>query len=252
MLENDQMFNELFKNHAEKPAGIKLKSTGTDEIIIIVDRSGSMQSMQVEAQGGINGFIEEQTKIGKANLTLVEFDTHVNVVFNGIDINEATEYKLKPRGMTALLDAIGQTIADKEKYTTDDGKTIVVVMTDGNENSSKEWKSASINKLINERKEDGWEFMFLAAGQDAIKVGQQYGFDKDDTVSFASSGEGVYHAQELASNYTRGIRSGSKSAALDTKAKYVADNAEFLSDTGAVGDVADVINSPWANFHKDH
>ena len=235
--DNEKVLSELVKEKLEN-AGIA--SNGTDEIICIVDRSGSMGGMQVEAQGGINAFIEEQRKVGDANLTIVEFDNYINVVCDKVNIKEATEYELKPRGMTALLDAIGTVISDKDKYTAEDGKTIVVVMTDGLENSSKEWNADKINELINERKEDGWEFMFLAAGQDAIAVGQSYGFDKDSTVTFAGNAEGAMHATTVASAYTSTLRGGSKADALYAKSAYVQANAEYLSEEGALD--ADQLN----------
>jgi len=239
-MSDEKVLDELLKDKIkDKLNDAGITSNGTDEIICIVDRSGSMGSMQVEAQGGLNAFIEEQKKVGKANLTIVEFDNYINVVCDRIDINEAVEYELNPRGMTALLDAIGTVVSDNLKYKAEDGKTIVVVMTDGHENSSKEWKRDKVNTLINERKEEGWEFMFLAAGQDAIKVGQSYGFDADSTVSFVDNGAGATHANAVASAYTTGLRSGPKSFALKSKSAYIQANADVLSETGEVG--ADVV-----------
>jgi len=239
-MSDEKVLDELLKDKIkDKLNDAGITSNGTDEIICIVDRSGSMGSMQVEAQGGLNAFIEEQKKVGKANLTIVEFDNYINVVCDRIDINEAVEYELKPRGMTALLDAIGTVVSDNLKYKAEDGKTIVVVMTDGHENSSKEWKRDKINTLINERKEEGWEFMFLAAGQDAIKVGESYGFDAESSVSFANSPKGAIHATAAASMYSTNIRGVSKSAALKAKSAYVAEFSDVLSETGEVG--ADVV-----------
>ncbi len=240
-MSNEVVLNELLKDKIKTKLGDSTTqaSTGTDEIICIVDRSGSMSSMQVEAQGGLNAFVEEQCKVGKANLTIVEFDSYIDMVCERIDINEAAAYELKPRGMTALLDAIGTVISDSEKYTSKDGKTIVVVMTDGIENASKEWTAPQINKLINERKEEGWEFMFLAAGQNAIKTGVAYGFDADSTVTFSNTGQGATSANEVASVYTTSLRTMSKSAALGAKSNYISANADFLSEVGNIGDVLD-------------
>jgi len=231
--DNEKVLSDLIKDKMEA-AGIKPTTSGRDEIVCIVDRSGSMGSMQVEAQGGINAFIEEQRKVGEANLTIVEFDNFINVVCDKVDINESVEYKLEPRGMTALLDAIGTVVGDKEKYSSKTGKTIVVVMTDGAENASKEWSKDKISTLINERKEDGWEFLFLAAGQDAISVGQAYGFDKDSTVTFANNSMGAMHATNVASAYTSNLRTSNKSFAQSMKNAYVSANADYLSEEGAI------------------
>jgi len=214
------------------------KTNGTDEIICIVDRSGSMRGIHIDAAGGLNSFIDEQKGVGKANLTIVEFDTDVDTVCDQIDINEATEYKLKPRGMTALLDAIGLVIGDPDKYETKDGKTIVAIVTDGGENSSKEWSHAKITELIEQRKEDGWEFLFLASNQDAIAVGTSYGFAAEDTVSFGSNERGISAAMDMQSSYVGSLRTMCKGDALAAKAMYVNVCAD-LSDTGAVDAVDD-------------
>jgi uncharacterized protein YegL len=234
---NEKVLDVLLKDQIkDKLNDAGITSNGTDEIVCIVDRSGSMRSMQDEAQGGLNAFIEEQKKVGKANLTIVEFDNTVDVVCDQVNINEAKEYILNPRGMTSLLDAIGIVISEKDKYTSTDGKTIVVVLTDGDENSSKEWRADKINALINERKEDGWEFMFLAAGQNAIEVGQAYGFDKDSTVTFANNSNGMNHATNIASGYTSTLRSFGKKSALGMKSAYVSANLDALSEVGNIGD----------------
>lgn len=232
-MSNDKVLNDLLKDKLED-AGIAAKSTGTDSIVCIVDRSGSMSAIRKDAEGGLNTFINDQKKIGAANLTIVEFDNKIEMVCEQIDINDAKEYSLKPRGMTALLDAIGTVVSQHEKYDTKDGKTIIAVITDGGENSSREWDRDSVFKMINERKEAGWEFMFLASGQDAINVGMQYGFDKNSTMSFANSAEGVQDAYMAQSVYTTSLRTMSKGAALKSKADFIASKSETLSDTGEV------------------
>jgi len=225
---NDKILNDLLNDRT------KLKSDGHDEIICIVDRSGSMGFIKLDAQGGINSFIEEQKKVGDASLTIIEFDSVVDVVCDQVNINESIEYKLIPRGCTALLDAIGLVISDKEKYETKTGKTIVVVITDGAENSSKEWTRDSIFELMKERENDGWEFLFLAAGQDAIDVGMSYGFSKDKSVTFEKSGAGMINAGETMSLYTSTVRSFDTKTAVAAKSAYVQNNLNTLSETGDI------------------
>jgi len=230
---DDNVLNDLLKDKLE---GAGITNKGTDEIICIVDRSGSMQAIKDEAQGGLNGFIEDQKKVGKANLTIVQFDNEIDCVCDKVNLNEAEEYKLKPRGKTALLDAIGFVISEKEKYTSKDGKTIVVVLTDGDENSSKEWSRSKINTLIEERKKNGWEFLFLAAGQDAINTATSYGFDADSAISFANTKVGATHAHEAMSVYTCNLRSNSRGFAQAAKKSYVDAHLDTLSEIGAVDD----------------
>ena len=226
--EDKQMFEKMFSD--------KANALTKDEIICIVDRSGSMDTIRADAQGGLNEFIASQKEVGNgANLTIVEFDNTVDVVCDQVNINEAIDYKLQPRGATALLDAIGTVISEKEKYDCS-GKTIVVVVTDGGENASQEWTKTSIFDLINERKEQGWEFVFLAANQDAIKTATDYGFDANAAMSFAANSKGTEAVYMATTDYTTNLRTVSKEAALKSKSDFVEANADVLSETGAVDD----------------
>ncbi len=211
-------------------------TVGKDEIVCIIDRSGSMWSIKDDAAGGLNAFISEQSKVGEAKLTIVEFDDSINTVCDRIDINEAVDYKLNPGGSTALLDAIGSVVGNNLKYNAPEGKTIVVIITDGGENCSHEWNRDSIFEMISERKKDGWEFLFLASNQDAIKTGAMYGFDADQTVSFANDAGGIANANAMASIYTATTRNFSKDDAMLMKKQYVDLNAADLSEIGAVPD----------------
>lgn len=193
------------------------KQTARDEIILITDRSGSMGSIAVEAQGGINSFITEQAEAGReANLTLVEFDDKIDRVYDRVNLTEVGEYVLLPRGMTALYDAIGSTINgfDVEEGT----KVVVVITTDGAENNSREYSAGTIKALIEEKTEQGWEFMFLAANQDAVETGGQLGIRKGATVTFDASGEGATRAFAAASEYSNNSRMYSAEVAETTLA----------------------------------
>ena len=146
------------------------------DITLVVDRSGSMEQVQKDAQGGVNSFIKEQAKEpGEALLTLVQFDTEYEFLHEGVPISQVPEYKLVPRGMTALLDAVGRAINEtgerlsKMKEQDRPGLVIFVVMTDGLENSSKEFSKDLIKEMIKRQQEKyNWHFTFLGANQDAI------------------------------------------------------------------------------------
>ncbi len=233
------MSKDLFDEIKEK-INDRLKdadaSIGKDEIVCIIDRSGSMWGIKDDAAGGLNAFVAEQAKIGEAKLTIVEFDDSTNIVCDRIDINEAVDYTLKPGGSTALLDAIGSVVGNNLKYNAPEGKTIVVIITDGGENASHEWTRDSIFEMIEERKKDGWEFLFLASNQDAIKTGAMYGFDSNQTVSFANDAGGIKAAHDMVNVYTATTRTFSKDAAMDMKKQFVDMNAADLSEVGAVVD----------------
>lgn len=184
------------------------------EIVLIVDRSGSMASIQSDAEGGINSFIEEQKKVaGNANLTLAQFDTDYDLVFDGVDIQEVEPYSLYPRGATALLDAIGKTInvvgarLARQKEFQRPSKVIVVIVTDGAENSSSEFSKAQINELITQQTDVWkWEFVYLAAGQDAIQEAQSLGISANTASNFVPTSRGissVYKSVGLRASYAR-------------------------------------------------
>jgi Mg-chelatase subunit ChlD len=231
---SEDLFSEVKEKIKEKINAAD-KSNGVDEIVCIVDRSGSMRSIAADAAGSLNEFISEQTSMGEAYLSIVEFDTDIETPVDRVNINEAEEYVLRPRGMTALLDAIGTVVSNNLKYNAPDGKTIVVIVTDGGENASKEWSRDEVFKLIEERKSEGWEFLFLASNQNAISVGQSYGIAAEESLSFANNADGYAAAVNTASVYTSTLRGGSKADALRAKSFCAANFKAELSETGEVG-----------------
>jgi hypothetical protein len=228
-----EMLDDLFKDQQLNAS----RDLGADEIILIVDRSGSMSSIREDAQGGINTFIKEQQKEGNANLTLVEFDQQIDAVYKQTDIKNVNDYELMPRGGTALYDAIGATLANADSVATT-GKKIVVIVTDGGENSSREWTQEAIFDRIDSLKENDWDFLFLAANQDAMATGVSLGMAAGETVAFAASGQGMQAGYAAAVNYTSNLRSGmSKGAtldALDLEIKASADLGKNLDDIGII------------------
>jgi len=167
---------------------------------VIVDRSGSMGSIQADAQGGFNTFIEAQKKCpGEATLTLVQFDTNYEMLCENKPIRDVQPYTLIPRGATALLDAMGITIAkvgERLRQTPESsrpGKVLVAIITDGEENSSREFSRARVFDMIQHQREVyKWEFVFIAANQDAIQTGASYGIS--NSMNFAATAVGTQSA----------------------------------------------------------
>jgi hypothetical protein len=146
------------------------------DITLVVDRSGSMQQRREDAQGGVNAFVQQQAREpGDALLTLVQFDTEYEIVHSGVPVQDVPEYELVPRGLTALLDAVGRAINETGKRLSDmneadrPGLVIFVITTDGLENSSQEFTRDQIKEMIEYRQaEHDWHFTFLGANQDAF------------------------------------------------------------------------------------
>ena len=178
------------------------------EIIVILDRSGSMQAIASDAIGGFNSFIEEQKKVdGECSVTLIQFDDQYETVFDNIPLSEVqplTSETFIPRGMTALNDAIGKTIDTVAKRHVTacpacnkygDTKIIYAILTDGHENASHEFDTAGINdKIAHARDEHGCEFIFLAANQDAFATGSALGISAGDTFNFVADSVGTQEA----------------------------------------------------------
>ncbi len=187
------------------------------EIVCIVDRSGSMQTIVDDAIGGFNAFLQEQKDApGEATLTLALFNHEYQLLHDNVDIQDvpllnATTYR--PGGMTALLDAVGRTIdavgerlaATPERMRP--AKVIVAILTDGLENSSKEYSLAKVAQMIEHQRDMySWEFIFLAANQDAIQTAGSLSIQPKDAVSFDATGEGVYNANLRMSSEIRSRR----------------------------------------------
>ncbi len=172
------------------------------EMVFILDRSGSMHGLEKETIGGYNSLIEKQIKEeGEAKITTVIFDDACEMLYDGADIKKVDEMTDKvyfARGCTALLDAIGKTIihvGNRHKMACDDelpNKTIVTIITDGYENSSREFDIHKVKQLISEQKEEhGWEFMFLGANIDAIATARNFGINADRAVTYEADSIGT-------------------------------------------------------------
>lgn len=195
---------------------IEAVNTTPVEIVAILDRSGSMDTIKLDAIGGFNTFIDEQKQQdGEANLTVVLFDNQYEILQDRVNLKDAIKLDNKnyiPRGGTALFDAIGKTIATfRERHAKGEvqGGLICSILTDGEENSSKEFKTTdSIKKLITEAESElGWSFVFLAANQDAFAAGSNFGISGANTMSYAADSVGTRNAMKGASDYTTNYRS---------------------------------------------
>lgn len=152
--------------------------TISTKIYVILDKSGSMESCRADTIGGFNSFVRKQKNISAdtAFLSLYQFDNTYQICYEEKKIDQVDELSMEtfePFGNTALLDAIGKTVTKIQQN--ENENIIVVIITDGEENSSEEFTKTQINKLISEKREKGWEFVFLGANQDAIKEAENLG-----------------------------------------------------------------------------
>jgi uncharacterized protein YegL len=191
------------------------------EIVVILDRSGSMIDLRKDMEGGLRAFLKSQKELKtdelRANLTLVKFDDKYENVYDGaaLEYIDVESIALEPRGGTALLDAMGKTInavGDRLKDTKEENrpsKVVVVIITDGLENSSREFSKDQVFKMVETQTNIyKWEFVYLGANQDAIQVAGQYGFVPNFSSTYVPSKIGETY-QYLSTNLS-GVRCMSK------------------------------------------
>jgi uncharacterized protein YegL len=178
-------------------------------IICILDRSGSMTGIMDASISGFNEFLGKQKALpDKATITVVLFDDQYQILYDNVDIKKAellTNNVWYARGMTALYDAIGKTIkTEKGKLALlgkeAPSKVLVCIVTDGYENSSEEYKGEQGRKqiisLIRECEKDDWNFLYLAANQDAFAVGIGFGISGGNTITYGATPQGVHHMSQ--------------------------------------------------------
>lgn len=197
------------KNKNNKPKDV--------ELVFILDRSGSMGGLESDTIGGYNSMLSKQKKekTGKVSVTTVLFDDQYELLYNQVPIEKVspmTEEEYYVRGSTALLDAIGKTVmqvkANQDKKEIKD-KVLFVIITDGMENASREYRADQIKKLIEERKEkNNWEFLFLGANIDAIGAAKDIGIDSSRAVRFKSDKKGTAKNYEVLNEAIKEIRGG--------------------------------------------
>lgn len=172
------------------------------ELVFILDRSGSMSGLEADTIGGFNSMIEKQKQEdGKAYVTTVLFDSHMQRLHDRLDIQNVpkmTERDYIPNGWTALFDAVGETvrhIAHIHKYSRPEDvpeKTLVVITTDGMENSSRKYSRERVKELIeHEQEKYGWEFIFMGANIDAAETAEDIGIPSGRAANFIADDDGI-------------------------------------------------------------
>ncbi|MFC8386659.1 VWA domain-containing protein [Nocardia sp. NPDC057272] len=179
-------------------------------IAVLLDRSGSMQTIKADTEGGLAAYFEQQRSVPKTvEVTLAQFDTTYDVVYANVPLAQVPAPSLQPRGGTALYDALGKLVtsvgselAGRPEHERP-GTVIVVVLTDGHENSSREWTHAAVKSLITQQQDVyNWTFVFLGANMDAVEVGSNLGFDPGSAITYAPVAGGVRGAFDALSAYS--------------------------------------------------
>ena len=171
------------------------------EIVFILDRSGSMSGLEADTIGGFNAMLDKQRKEPEeALISTVLFDNTSEVIHDRLPLDHIprmTEKEYYVRGCTALLDAVGGAvhhISNIHKYARKEDipeKTLFVITTDGMENASHRYDYEQVRRMIEQKKEIGWEFLFLGANIDAAKEAARFGIDEDYAADYCCDSIGT-------------------------------------------------------------
>lgn len=168
-------------------------------VYILLDRSGSMSNLWSEAIGSINAYVEKLPK--ETDVYMAVFDNEYDVIRQSKagSWKPVTNEDASPRGMTALYDASARIL--QRAIDDNSEKTVVVVMTDGEENSSRNYKHSDIKDLVSKVDAKKWELIFLGANFDKVgAVAASYGRTNDKFVNMSEKGMRNFMSGTLASS----------------------------------------------------
>lgn len=193
------------------------------QIICILDRSGSMSSLAEDTIGGYNTFLAKQREnSGEAEVTTVLFDNNYELIADAVNLQEIenlTSEKYYARGTTALLDALGITITntlgkmEQKNICPEKRRVLVLIMTDGLENASREYSKAAVKTLIEETSKNyGWNYIFMGANMDSVSEASAIGISGRNAMNFAHTKRGIAESFDRMSDVADEVReSGSVS-----------------------------------------
>lgn len=197
-------------------------------IAVVLDESGSMGSHKTQTISAYNEYVAGMRLNSKGNvyLTLAKFDTKIptcRVEYKNkplAEVPELTSANYTPGGGTPLYDAVGFTVKELEPEV--NGRNVlVIILTDGEENSSREYTSSQVKAMIAEKEKLGWVFVYLGANQDAWNAGTKMGVAGGNTASY-----GMNNIQTVAQNLAR---SASNYSAMGATTRDLASQSLFAS-----------------------
>ena len=214
---------------------------GLTHIIFVVDRSGSMSGIAKDMIGGYNEFIKKQKEIpGECEVFFYQFDDIYESVFENLSLQnvpELTDKTYIPRNCTALFDAVGKTINNIGKKLSDMSederpeRILVITLTDGQNNASKEFDGAAVRDMIKHQTEVyKWDFVFLGSNIDAWEAGGSIGVKSSSTLQFANNSGSVAGAFRSLNANARVYRCSAAKSAYEFQDSDYAVQASFIDN----------------------
>ena len=195
---------------------VAANTADTTELVFILDKSGSMSGYEEDSVGGFNATVEKQKEAeGKCLVSAYLFNDESQLIIDRKDLYEVekmTKKDYRVGGCTALIDAIGSGIRHIEeihRYVRPEdvpAHTIFVIMTDGLENASHRYSSAEVKKMIEQKKEAGWEFLFLGANIDSVETAKNFGISEDRVANYRQDQEGYAASSRSVSKAVMSMR----------------------------------------------
>lgn len=219
-------------------------------INVLLDRSGSMKSLVKDTIGGFNQFLEDQKATpGEAMFSLGLFDDKFDSVYDAVPLDQVqplTDKVYFARGYTSLLDAVGTSInalgvklaamPEEERPS----KVIFLIVTDGKENSSKEFAIEQIKEMASHQRDVySWEFVFMGANIDSFDTGTSLGFAGANTLNYTASPAGT---RRLYKDVSKGLRSY-RISAQSSKVNFFDQDSDQKVDADPVAQAADPVDS---------
>lgn len=211
-----------------KPSGILL--------VAVLDRSGSMEEKKADVEGGWAQFIADQRLVpGEMRVSLHQFDNVYETVYRNLDVHDirVARLRLEPRNLTRMNDAIGRTITDTDRVLDEQPaeSVIVMIMTDGRENDSREYSTGMVRSMIADRERQGWKFLFLGEGRENVLAGRRdYGLRTNSSMDWQASGGAG--AMAAASSYMSRGRSAGAGGQAVFAAGFTPDDEEAAREAG--------------------
>lgn len=215
---------------------------GTTRVGVVVDESSSMWSLQRATIDGFNEYIDELKKDSAAaeetTVSLTKFSGVPVVIYTDkplLQVERLNDKTYSPNGSTALYDAIALTVGQLAPRVGADDTAIILVQTDGYENSSVETTANDVVNLIQEKESLGnWTFVYLGADQDAFTVGTSIGFRGGNTLSYAGTAQGTSSTYANLASNTVSLRGKTRSGLKTNSSSFLTEDQDD-EDTGSQG-----------------